>query len=236
MLARPRPRAASGGRHGGPHGGSFAGRGEGPRRRWGLRHAPAHAVLHGAHQVPAGALRSGPGLRRCVPSVDAAALSSVPLRRLVNGISDSQQSGKVAAAVDSLAQKAGLPRLLVEIRHAATHQQLPALPVLRRALLAVPSFCLCMASMEGTHPAPFPAHAGWRPARRWRGCGRVTGSCRSRTSARAGSACERPSRRTTRSAWRDSHAPGRPRPRLFWRPSVRSAAGRTADTLRRPHG
>lgn len=53
--------------------------------------------------------------------------------RLVNGVTDPQQRGKFAAPVQALAQAAGLPRLLVDVRHEATHNELPSLPVLRRA-------------------------------------------------------------------------------------------------------
>ncbi|GFR46559.1 hypothetical protein Agub_g8151, partial [Astrephomene gubernaculifera] len=58
---------------------------------------------------------------------------SLPLIRLVNGISDSQQRGRVAASVAVLADVAGLPRALVDVRHEATHTELPSLPLLRAA-------------------------------------------------------------------------------------------------------
>lgn len=50
---------------------------------------------------------------------------------MVNGLTDSLQKGKVAVSVAGLAQSAGLPRCLVDIRHEATHNELPSLPVLR---------------------------------------------------------------------------------------------------------
>jgi ribosomal biogenesis protein LAS1 len=50
---------------------------------------------------------------------------------MVNGITDSLQRGKVAASVSGLADSAGLSRLLVDIRHAATHNELPTLASLR---------------------------------------------------------------------------------------------------------
>lgn len=59
---------------------------------------------------------------------------SPPYHRMVNGIADSQQRGKVAVSVASLADAAGLPRLLVDLRHDATHNELPALPTLHVAL------------------------------------------------------------------------------------------------------
>ncbi|MEW5305040.1 MAG: hypothetical protein WDW36_007606 [Sanguina aurantia] len=56
---------------------------------------------------------------------------SLPLVRMVNGVSDSQQRGKTASSVASLSSQAGLPRVLVDIRHSATHGELPSLPLLR---------------------------------------------------------------------------------------------------------
>lgn len=54
-----------------------------------------------------------------------------PSRRLVNCVADSQQKGKNAVSVAMLAASAGLPRTLVDIRHEATHHELPSLPLLR---------------------------------------------------------------------------------------------------------
>lgn len=58
---------------------------------------------------------------------------SLAIVRLVNGVSDSSQKGRVAASVASLADQAGLPRLLVDLRHEATHNELPSLSPLRVA-------------------------------------------------------------------------------------------------------
>jgi len=55
------------------------------------------------------------------------------LCRMVNGIADSQQKGRVAVSVNSLAEAAGLSRLLVDIRHEATHNELPSLATLQLA-------------------------------------------------------------------------------------------------------
>lgn len=70
-----------------------------------------------------------------------AALSPLMLRmqlalaitRLVNGIVDPAQKGKFAASVATLASNAGLPRILVDVRHQSTHNELPSLPTLRLA-------------------------------------------------------------------------------------------------------
>lgn len=48
-------------------------------------------------------------------------------------MADAQQRGKVAASVAALAGSAGLPPPLVDIRHSATHGELPTLQLLRMA-------------------------------------------------------------------------------------------------------
>ncbi|KAI0697141.1 Las1-like-domain-containing protein [Cytidiella melzeri] len=67
--------------------------------------------------------------------------SSLPLRqayaaaiiRLVNGLVDSLQLGAYARSISSIAAQLDLPAWLVELRHAATHEDLPSLEVLRDA-------------------------------------------------------------------------------------------------------
>lgn len=51
--------------------------------------------------------------------------------RLVNGVVDSLQKGKTANSVARLAFEAGLPRILVDLRHETTHNELPSLTALR---------------------------------------------------------------------------------------------------------
>lgn len=58
---------------------------------------------------------------------------SMALVRMVNGISDKAQKGKTATSVSSNAAAAGLPRLLVDVRHEASHNEMPSLPLLRLA-------------------------------------------------------------------------------------------------------
>ncbi|RPD81634.1 Las1-domain-containing protein [Lentinus tigrinus ALCF2SS1-7] len=53
--------------------------------------------------------------------------------RLVNGLVDPLQLGAYARSIHSIAQQLGLPPWLVELRHAATHEDLPSLEVLRDA-------------------------------------------------------------------------------------------------------
>ncbi|KZT23797.1 Las1-domain-containing protein [Neolentinus lepideus HHB14362 ss-1] len=53
--------------------------------------------------------------------------------RLVNGLVDPLQSGAYARSISSIAQQLGLPPWLVELRHAATHEDMPSLELLREA-------------------------------------------------------------------------------------------------------
>lgn len=53
--------------------------------------------------------------------------------RLVNGLVDPLQFGAYARSIASIAAQLGLPAWLVELRHAATHEDLPSLEVLREA-------------------------------------------------------------------------------------------------------
>lgn len=53
--------------------------------------------------------------------------------RSVNGLVDPSQQGIYATSVLTLAEKMGLPGWIVELRHDATHNQMPSLSVLRTA-------------------------------------------------------------------------------------------------------
>ena len=55
---------------------------------------------------------------------------SMTICRFVNGMVDQQQQHKFAAPVSSIADRLGLPKSLVEIRHDGTHNALPHLEVL----------------------------------------------------------------------------------------------------------
>lgn len=68
------------------------------------------------------------------PSRSAYAMAIV---RFVNSIADALQTGLYAQSIFSIAQKIGLPIWFVELRHAATHEELPGLDVLRQASVAV---------------------------------------------------------------------------------------------------
>ncbi|KLO19996.1 Las1-domain-containing protein [Schizopora paradoxa] len=53
------------------------------------------------------------------------------LIRLVNGLVDPLQQGVYARSIAGIAAQIGLPQWLVELRHAATHEELPSLEMLR---------------------------------------------------------------------------------------------------------
>ncbi|KAI0793360.1 Las1-like-domain-containing protein [Abortiporus biennis] len=53
--------------------------------------------------------------------------------RLVNGLVDPLQLGAYARSIASIAAQLGLPPWLVELRHAATHEDLPSIEILRDA-------------------------------------------------------------------------------------------------------
>ncbi|KAI0320440.1 Las1-like-domain-containing protein [Amylostereum chailletii] len=55
------------------------------------------------------------------------------LIRLVNGLVDPLQVGAYARSIASIAAQMGLPVWLVELRHAATHEDMPSLELLREA-------------------------------------------------------------------------------------------------------
>lgn len=77
-----------------------------------------------ASQPSSSAVLSGYNLRQCY---------STAIIRLVNGLVDPLQSGVYARSIASIAAQLGLPGWLVEVRHAATHEELPSLEVLREA-------------------------------------------------------------------------------------------------------
>lgn len=53
--------------------------------------------------------------------------------RFVNGMVDPLQFGAYARSIAGIAAQIGLPAWLVELRHAATHEDLPSLDILREA-------------------------------------------------------------------------------------------------------
>lgn len=53
--------------------------------------------------------------------------------RFINGLVDPLQSGPHARSIAAIATQIGIPLSLVELRHAATHEELPSLVALRQA-------------------------------------------------------------------------------------------------------
>lgn len=58
---------------------------------------------------------------------------SIAIIRLVNGLVDPLQLGAYARSIASIAHQLNLPLWLVELRHAATHEDLPSIELLREA-------------------------------------------------------------------------------------------------------
>ncbi|KAF5356105.1 hypothetical protein D9756_004030 [Leucocoprinus leucothites] len=73
--------------------------------------------------------------------------------RLVNGLVDPLQLGAYARSIASIAAQLGLPAWLVELRHAATHEDLPSLEVLREAAQQSMSWLLYNYFLPTINPA-----------------------------------------------------------------------------------
>lgn len=77
-----------------------------------------------AQDVPQSALPSHLSLRQSYATA---------IIRLVNGLVDPLQVGAYARSIASIATQLGFPSWLVELRHAATHEDLPSIGLLREA-------------------------------------------------------------------------------------------------------
>ncbi|TFK93050.1 Las1-domain-containing protein [Polyporus arcularius HHB13444] len=84
--------------------------------------------------------------------------------RLVNGLVDPLQLGAYARSIHSIAQQLGLPAWLVDLRHAATHEDLPSLEVLRDAAREVMTWLLHNYFLPTLNPSA-PSSAPSRPLR-----------------------------------------------------------------------
>lgn len=65
-----------------------------------------------------------------------------PILSFVNSLVDTYQTGAYAQSIGAIAARIGLPLWFVEIRHAATHEDLPSLEVAREGASAVSSALL----------------------------------------------------------------------------------------------
>jgi ribosomal biogenesis protein LAS1 len=61
---------------------------------------------------------------------------AMAILRFVNSVADTFQTSLYAQSIFQISQRIGLPIWLVELRHAATHEELPSLEVLRDACIA----------------------------------------------------------------------------------------------------
>lgn len=108
-----------------------------------------------------------------------------PARRFVNSLVDPLQTTYFARSIASLAQQIQLPLWFVELRHQATHENLPSLGVLRDAARQVSLRALLRRFLSrGLVPATRAGSSGSKltrsmSRRRWTGSTRTTGLPRS---------------------------------------------------------
>ncbi|KAG6891085.1 hypothetical protein C0995_014175 [Termitomyces sp. Mi166 len=81
---------------------------------------------------------------------------STAIIRLVNGLVDPLQLGAYARSIASIANQLGLPPWLVELRHAATHEDLPSLDLLRDAARESMSWLLHNYFLPTINPTTLP--------------------------------------------------------------------------------
>ncbi|KAF9458734.1 Las1-like-domain-containing protein [Collybia nuda] len=78
---------------------------------------------------------------------------STAIIRLVNGLVDPLQHGAYARSIASIANQLGLPTWLVELRHAATHEDLPGIELLREAAREAMNWLLNNYFLPTTNPS-----------------------------------------------------------------------------------
>ncbi|KAG6837887.1 hypothetical protein H0H93_013040 [Arthromyces matolae] len=81
---------------------------------------------------------------------------SAAIIRLVNGLVDPLQLGVYARSIASIANQLGLPPWLVELRHAATHEDLPSIELLREAARESMTWLLHNYFLPTINPANLP--------------------------------------------------------------------------------
>ena len=94
---------------------------------WHVHGRVPHAVVATA-TLTAGLLKAD-----VLPELDVRLLLSAAIVRFVNGLLDPAQQSTHAISLTQLARNTGLPEYYVELRHAATHEELPTLDALRDA-------------------------------------------------------------------------------------------------------
>lgn len=76
--------------------------------------------------------------------------------RLVNGLVDPLQVGAYARSIASIATQLGFPSWLVELRHAATHEDLPSIGLLREAARQVNNYLSWPCGTQSIHGSRCP--------------------------------------------------------------------------------
>ncbi|CAG8447055.1 4288_t:CDS:2 [Funneliformis caledonium] len=98
-------------------------------KAWSSRGRVPHAILSTAAFVEA-SLRDDLGYGK-ITTHELRLLYSMVFVRFVNGMVDPAQQGVFASSIASIATKLHMPLWFVELRHAATHERLPSLQILR---------------------------------------------------------------------------------------------------------
>ncbi|KAL7271817.1 rRNA-processing protein las1 [Rhizina undulata] len=104
------------------------------RRQWGLEKVRAWSVrMRLPHAIEATSMLTAAILHDVYtnPSLTRRLTYSTAICRFVNGLLDPAQQSQFALSMHTLARNLSLPASFVEVRHAATHEALPSLEVLR---------------------------------------------------------------------------------------------------------
>lgn len=87
----------------------------------------------------------------CHPQLLLRQSYATAILRLVNGLVDPLQVGTYARSIATIAQQLGLPNWLVELRHAATHEDLPSIDLLREGARQVGQRTFCSLSKSNKY-------------------------------------------------------------------------------------
>ncbi|ODO07509.1 hypothetical protein L198_01088 [Cryptococcus wingfieldii CBS 7118] len=92
------------------------------------------AFIHLLHSLVAAELLPFPPPRGAEESQRMRMMMAMAIVRFVNGLVDPLQTGSYARPISHLAASLGLPPSLIALRHRATHEDLPPLPLLQQAI------------------------------------------------------------------------------------------------------
>lgn len=90
--------------------------------------------------------------RTGVPSIGTRSTYAMALVRFVNGVADSFQTRLYAQPIAAIAERVGLPQWLVQVRHMATHEDMPSLAVCREATTLALDWLNCCFWQPRLHP------------------------------------------------------------------------------------